>query len=116
MTDRRAGAWLAGLVLGAVSGLGLLVAGFIGLIILAAGVLLIAINGPRLLAGSGLVAGFGLVLTVLFARVALTCGGPLDPGVGTCVAGDLTAWIVGSAVIFAIGLVVSALAFPRTRR
>ena len=116
MTDRRAGAWLAGLVLGAVSGLGVLVAGIAGLTILVASVLLIIINGPRRLAAAGLMTGFGLIWTVLFARVALTCGGPLDPGVSTCVAGDLTVWIGASVGLFAVGLVASAVALQRTRR
>ena len=116
MTDRRAGAWLAGLVLGAVSGLALLVAGTMGAIILVAALLLIATNGPRLLAGAGLVSGLGLILTVLFMRVALTCGGPLDPGTSTCIAGDLGAWIAAGAAIFAIGLVSSAFALRRSRR
>ena len=116
MTDRRARAWLAGLVLGAVSGLGLLVAGIMGAIILVAALLLIAINGPRLLAGAGLISGLGLILTVLFMRVALTCGGPLDPGTSTCIAGDLGASIAVGAATFAIGLVASAFALRRSRR
>jgi hypothetical protein len=116
MTDRRAGNWLAGLVLGAISGLGVLVAGILGAVILVAAVLLIAIHRPRGLSAAGLVTGLGLVWTVLFARVALTCGGPLDPGTSTCGAGDLSVWIAASVVLFAVGLVASALALQRTRR
>ena len=93
----------------------MLVAGIAGVMILVAAVLLIVIHGPRRLAGAGLMTGFGLILTVLFVRVALTCGGPLDPGVGTCSTGDLSGWIAASVVLFAVGLVASALALQRTR-
>lgn len=115
MRDRRAGAWLAGLVLGAVSGLGVLVAGIMGVIILVAAILLIVIHGPRRLAAAGLVTGLGLIWTVLFARVALTCGGPMDPRLGTCSGGDLSGWIAASVTLFSVGLVASALALQRTR-
>ena len=94
----------------------MLVAGFAGVVILVAAVLLILINGPRRLAGAGLMTGFGLIWTVLLARVALTCGGPLDPGVSTCGAGDLSVWIAGSVALFVVGLVASALALQRTQR
>ena len=116
MGDRRPGAWLAGLVLGAISGLMVLELGSLGLTFVLVSLGLILWKGPRRLAGAGLVSGFGLILSVLFARVALTCGGPFDPGTSTCVAPDLTGWVIGGAVIFGLGLIASALALQRTKR
>ena len=116
MSDRRPGAWLAGLVLGVISGLMLLELGALGVPFVLASLGLILWKGPRQLAGAGLLSGFGLILFVLFARVALTCGGPFDPGTSTCVAPDLTGWIVAGAVIFAVGLIASAIALQRTHR
>jgi hypothetical protein len=103
-------------VLGVASGVVLLTLGVYGLLYLLACVGLVLWKGPRLLAGAGIVAGVGLVSTVLFARVALTCGGPLDPHVSQCSTSDLTAWIAGGATVFVFGLFASALALRRTHR
>jgi hypothetical protein len=116
MSDPRTGGWLSGLVLGGVSGLALLVLGTLGLVFGLLSLGLILWRGPRGLAGAGLLTGLGLIWTVLFARVALTCGGPFDPGVGTCGAPDLGGWIATSVAMFAVGLVASAFALRRSRR
>lgn len=108
--------WLAGLVLGAVNGAAALSLGILILPLFIASVLLIAWKGPRLVAIIGFVTGAGLIWTTLFARLALTCGGPLDSGAqGMCVAGALTGWIAFAAAIFTLGLVGSALMFRRLR-
>ena len=116
MNDTRAGSWLAGVVLGAICGLMLLSLGSLGIPFLLASIGLILWKGPRRLAAAGLLTGIGLIWFVLFTRVALTCGGPLDPGVSECVTGDLRGWIIGGAVVFGIGLVASAIALRRTQR
>ena len=109
-------AWLSGVVLGAVGGIGSLTFGVLGLAFLAVAALLIAWKGPRLLAGAGLVTGAGLIWTVLFTRVQLTCGqGEIGPN-GGCFTEDLTPWIAGSAAVFVAGLVASALALRRMQR
>jgi hypothetical protein len=110
-----AGAWLAGVVLGAVNGTAVLSLGVLLLPLLLASVLLILWNGPMLIAGAGFLAGAGLVWTVLFLRVALTCGGPLDPDTSTCISGDLGGWIISSVAIFALGLLFSAVAVAERR-
>lgn len=110
------GAWLSGLVLGVVSGLTLLVLGALGLGIAVLALALIMWRGPRALASAALLTGLGLIWTVAFARVALTCGGPLDPRTSTCVAGDLTGWVAVSGAVFGLGLVASAFALRRSRR
>jgi hypothetical protein len=115
VNDSRASGWLAGLLLGFVTGLVLLATGTIGLPFIAASVVLIAWKGPRLLAGAGLLTGLGLVWTVLFLRVALTCG-PFNTPSHTCDPGDIWAWVGGSALIFAVGLLASAIALRRTTR
>lgn len=114
--DPRPDAWLAGLVLGFVSGATLLLLGVFGIIFALACVGLILWKGPRFLAGAGVLTGLGLVCIVLFARVALTCGGPLDPHLSECFAPDLTGWITASATIFAVGLIASAVARRRARK
>ena len=115
-TDPRPDAWLAGLVLGFVSGPTLLLLGAFGIIFVLACVALILWKGPRFVPGTGLLTGLGLVCTVLFARVALTCGGPLDPHLSECYAPDLTGWIAGSATLFVVGLIASAVGLRRARR
>ena len=108
--------WLVGVMLGAINGVAVLSLGFLILPLLGASLLLIAWKGPRLIAGSGFLTGAGLLWAVAFLRVALMCGGPLDTGSqGTCGAGDLTGWIVGSLGLFVVGLVGSAYAFKRER-
>lgn len=111
-----AAAWLSGLVLGVIGGVSLMSLGAIGLAFIAISVLLIAWKGPRRLAAGGLVAGLGLVWTVLFARVQLTCGPHALIPDENCTSDDLAVWIAASVVVFAIGLVASALALRREAR
>jgi hypothetical protein len=116
-TDRRTGfasAWLAGLTLGSVIGLAWLSLGTLMLPFLAASFLLLMWKGLRLAGGAGFVTGFGLVWIVLFARVALTCGGPLDSGAdGVCDAGDMRPWFAIAGAILAVGLAGSVAARRR---
>jgi hypothetical protein len=114
MSDQRTGGWLAGLLLGAVSGFGLLTAPLMGVMFVVAAVLLIAINGPRLLAGAGLVTGIGLIGSVLLARAEISCSFP--PQATDCEAGRVLWWIAAAVGLFVIGLIGSALALQRTRR
>ena len=70
---------------------------------------------PRLMGVGGLVTAFGALWTFLFARLQLTCGADAffpDP---SCATTDLTDWIVRSAAILAVGLLVSAAALRRAR-
>ena len=100
-----------GVVLGFLSGLVVLVLGVYGLAFLLAFIGLVLWQGPRVLVSAGMLTGVGLICSVLFARVALTCGGPLDPGLSECSTPDLTGWIGGSVALFGLGLLASALAF-----
>ena len=115
-SDRRtraAAAWVSGLVLGIASGFLGIEFGVLGLTFLALAVLLIAWKGPRLLALGGLLSGFGLLWTVLFARVQLTCGPRAMFPESGCSSEDLSQWILGSAGVFAFGLLLSAIALRR---
>jgi len=109
-------AWLSGLVLGAVGGVGVLELGLLGVGFLVVALGLIAWKGPRMLAAAGLATGFGLIWTVLFLRVQLTCGPGAPLAEDGCVSEDLSAWIAGSGVVFVAGLVASAAAFRRWTR
>jgi hypothetical protein len=108
--------WFAGLVLGSASGLCILVAGFIGIAVLAAALLLIAWKGPRTLALTGVVAGIGLVWTVLFARVWLTCDVLPQPPGECCESGGISLWVAAAVGILVAGLVATVLALRRSRR
>jgi hypothetical protein len=88
--------------------------GVLGVGFLAVALGLIAWKGPRVLAAAGLATGLGLIWTVLFLRVQLTCGpGAALPETG-CVSEDLSPWIAGSGVIFVAGLIASAVALRRS--
>ena len=111
--------WLAGLMLGALFGVTSIsfALGIVAVPILLASLVLIGWKGPRVIAGAGFVTGTGLVWTLLLARVALTCGGPLDSGAnGSCVAGDLTGWMSLAVATLAGGLALSIAAFMRQHR
>lgn len=113
---RLARSWFACVVLGMALGLAALTLYVLTLPAVAVAIALITWKGPRLVGAAGFLTGVGLVWTVLFARVALTCGGPLDSGAnGTCSAGDLTGWIAASLTVFVVGLAGSASAFRRSR-
>ena len=68
------------------------------------------------LALTGLVSGIGLVWTVLFARVWLTCDVLPQPPGTDCGSGDVTLWVAAAIGMFVAGLVGSAFALQRTRR
>lgn len=108
--------WLPGLFLGALNGIALLSLGTIGLPFLAVTLLLIAWKGPRFVASAGLLTGAGLIWTVLFARLGLSClfADPL-PG-EDCSASGVAPWVAVAGVTFASGLAASAVAFRRARR
>lgn len=108
--------WFTGLVLGLASGLSILVAGFIGVVVAVAALVLIAWKGPRALALTGLVTGIGLVWTALFGRVWLTCDVLPQPPGTDCEAGDISRWVAVAAGILIAGLIASWFAFRRTRR
>jgi hypothetical protein len=111
----RARAWITSVLLGAAVSFAVVELGVIGFALLAAAVGLIAWKGPALLAGGGLLSGFGLTWLLLFGRVQLTCGaGAVFPD-SSCMSEDLTGWIVGSAAILGLGLLATAVGWRRAR-
>jgi hypothetical protein len=103
-------------MLGAINGIALVSLGRLGLPLLALTLLLIAWKGPRLVASAGLLTGAGLIWTVAFARLGLSCvlRQPL-PG-EDCGASGIGPWVAVSAATFVSGLVASMVAFRRARR
>ena len=108
--------WLPGLFLGALNGIALLSLGTIGLPFLALTLLLILWKGPRFRALAGLLTGAGLIWTVLFARVALSCVFAAQLPGESCGSPGIGAWVAIAAVTFGVGLGASVVAFRRARR
>jgi len=73
MTGRARGSWIAGLVVGAAGGFLALEFPTLGWLILVLFAAPAAIVGPRALAISGLLTGFGAIWLALLGRVAITC-------------------------------------------
>lgn len=114
-TTSPAGGWLAGLVLGALCGLTTIsfVLGVIGVPIIVTSILLVLWKGPRLLAGTGLMTGWGLLWTVAITQSTVACL-TIDRGPGRwCEPAEAGGWLVAGIVVFALGLVASAAAFAR---
>jgi hypothetical protein len=122
-TDRPrtspAGAWLAGVLLGVLTGLTTIsfVLGLLGLPILAVSVALILWKGPRLLAGAGFFTGWGLLCTVAITQSTIAClTFERGPGRWCEPAENVGPWIVTGVVAFVVGLGMSALALRRRAR
>lgn len=108
--------WLPGLFLGGINGIALISLGAIGLPLLALTLVLIAWKGPRPLAFAGLLTGAGLIWTVLFARLGLSCI-VVQPLAGEdCSASGIAPWVAVAAATLVSGLVASVFAFRRARR
>lgn len=110
------GGWLPGLVLGVATGFLLLELGTIGLGFALVSVILIAWKGPRLAASAGFLTGAGLIWTVLFARVAVSCAIDAQLPGEDCEAPGIVPWILVATVTFGLGLITSAVAFARSLR
>jgi hypothetical protein len=114
-----AGAWLAGLILGGLTGLTTVsfALGVLGLPILVGSVAVILWKGPRAIALAGFVTGIGLVWSVLIASSTISCL-TIDRGPGRwCEPADgVWRFLVAGATMLVLGLVLSAEAFKRRRR
>jgi len=108
-------AWTAGLILGAIAGIGLLTAGVIGVGFGVVGIGLIAWKGPRQIALGGYLAGLGGVVAYLFGGVLLRCAGENADVPGSCDGGDIWPWVIGSVVTLAVGIGLSVVAARRAR-
>jgi hypothetical protein len=115
---RRSGAvpsWLAGLVLGALGGFLMVAFPTMGLVVLAGGVVIIAVAGRWMAGIGGLLVGVGSTWVALFVRVKLTCID--DPATGSsCEAPSIDGAIAVSVVVLTVGVAASGLALARARR
>lgn len=103
--------WVAGLILGAGGGFLVLEFPLLGIAICIASVVVIARRGRVVAGAAGLFVGVGAVWVALFGRVAIDCNadsGCTAPGIGTAVA--------VSALILAVGALISIIAAVRARR
>jgi hypothetical protein len=109
-------AWTIGLVLGLASCLLLLEGGYVGILFGVLTLGLIAWKGPRAIATAGWVTGFGALLTLLYSRVATSCGSdPASPGNG-CQPGDIVFWTAAAVGVLLLGVLGTAILVRRSRR
>ena len=113
--DRHALIWLAFAVLGVATAVVLLEFPGGGVLLIVAALVGIALRPPRGAATAGLVTGLGGTWTALFVRVKVSCDAfNAQPGQG-CESPGIEGWIAGSAVVLAVGLLASLLAYRRRR-
>ncbi len=114
-----ASGWLAGLLLGAFTGLTSIsfVLGVLAPFLLLASILLIAWKGPRRAAAAGFLTGFGLLWTVAITSSTLSCL-TIDRGPGRwCEPGEgVGPFLAAGVVLFLLGLAGSALVLRREAR
>jgi hypothetical protein len=108
-------AWTAGLILGAIASIGLLEFGIYGLAFAAISLGLIAWKGPRAVATAGFITGLGGTWAFLFGRVMVSCAGQNAEAAGSCDAGNIGAWVLGSAMVLCVGVVASVIVARRVR-
>lgn len=115
-SSTASGAWLTGLALGGLIGVTSIsfALGILAIPILVASVALIAWKGPRLIAGAGLVTGWGLLWTVAIVQSTLSCL-TIDRGPGRwCEPADMGPWLAIGIGLFIAGLAGSAFALRRS--
>lgn len=87
----------------------------VGMALLLATTVLVARTGQAAAGVAGLVVGLGGTWTLVFGRVALTCG-PTMPDGGGCEAPSIGGAVLASLLILAAGGIASALIAVRGRR
>ncbi len=111
--DRHASTWLAFAMLGVASAVVLLEFPVGGVLLLAAALVGIAVRSPRGAALAGLVTGLGATWTALFLRVKVSCDAfDSQPG-QSCESPGIEGWIAAGAVVLAVGMLASLLAYRR---
>ena len=105
-------AWSIGFGLGAAACLLLLEGGYVGIGFGLATLALIAWKGPRAIATAGWVTGLGGLLTLLYARVFLSCSGGSR---SACDPGDIGIWTAAAAAVLVLGVIGSLALALRAR-
>ena len=111
--------WTLGLTLGAITGAAALEVGILDLLLLVPAVAWAARERCRPAGLGGLIVGLGAGAAGLleFANLRCAASNVSGPDFSTeCVMPDLTSYLVGAAIVVAIGIVVSLAAAPRSRR
>jgi hypothetical protein len=118
MTTTRREAWISGLVIGAVTGLTILVLPIAGAVIALVFAIVVRIKGSGVAAAGGFGVGSGASLLALLIRGIAACAAfDARPGQG-CTTPDLAPWLaIGVlAVVSGVALTVAAIAAARRAR
>ena len=110
----RGTAWLAGLVLGSLDGLVGAELPVLGLILIALAAVVLGRRGGAAAIG-GLLLGAGGIWAVILLNAVARCAAFDALPDQECVMGDVTAWVVGSIAVAAVGLGLSLAATRRGR-
>ncbi|HET9519623.1 MAG TPA: hypothetical protein VFO73_01095 [Candidatus Limnocylindrales bacterium] len=116
MTTSRREAWISGLVIGAVTGLTILVLPMAGAVIALVFAILVRIKGSGVAAAGGFGVGCGASLLALLIRGIAACEA-FDSGPGQgCTAPDLSPWLAAGVLALGSGVVLTAAAIAAARR
>ncbi len=116
MTTSRREGWISGLVIGAISGLTILVLPVAGAVIALVFAIVVRKKGSGVAAAGGFGVGAGASLLALLIRGIAACESfDAGPGQG-CTAPDLAPWLAIGVLALASGAVVTAATIAAARR
>jgi hypothetical protein len=116
MTTTRREAWISGLVIGAVTGLTILVLPVAGAVIALVFAIVVRMKGSGVAAAGGFGVGSGASLLALLIRGIAACEAfDAGPGQG-CTAPDLGPWLTIGVVALVSGVVLTAATIAAARR
>ncbi len=107
--------WLAGLVVGMAGGLAALEIPPIGYLVLVGFGIGALVSGPRLAAIGGLLTGLGGIWLAIVGRLVIQCPAELPNELG-CHAPGMAPWLIDGGAMVAIGLLLTATGWWRSRR
>ena len=108
--------WLAGCVVGAWSGFGLVYAPVYGIVLMLAFAIPAVIGRTRLAAIGGLLGASGGMILLILGLANLNCAALYSGNGGGCTPADLTGWLVAGLAMVLAGAVPTIVAMAQWRR